>query len=148
MKFANKVVIAVDLNDKMTESLKKIKNLDFLSSSELHFVHVFKTARYSGVIFDLPLVFPMDCDKNAIRESVLTLLNNAAKECLPQGFKGKISSQCLFNDSPKINFSEYAKEVNADLIIIPTRKKHGFFESSFAEYVNKHTEQELLLLKI
>jgi nucleotide-binding universal stress UspA family protein len=147
MKFANKVVVAVGLSSEMFEMLQPLRDMDFLSKSEIHFVHAFSTINYTSVLSDFPLIYPVQADRKAIEESVLALLAKCSHDILPKDFSGKIIKKCLFSDTPKEAFSDYVKENNADLVIVPTRQKRGFFESSFAQYVNKHTEATMIFLK-
>jgi len=147
MKFANKVVVAVGLSSEMFEMLQPLREMEFLAKSEIHFVHAFSTINYTSVLSDFPLIYPIQADRKAIEESVLALLSKCSQDIIPKGFSGKIIQKCIFSESPKEAFSDYVKETNADLVIVPTRQKRGLFESSFAQYVNKHTEASMILLK-
>lgn len=148
MKFAKKVVVAVGMFDPISKQMEPLKGLNFLSHSEVHFVHVFNMINYSTLTGDFPMVFPVEVDRKSIQESIVGLLKNISKEYMPPGFEGHIHHHCLFDESPKRKFSSFVKESHADLVIIPTREKHGVFESSFAQYVNKHTSANLILLKM
>ena len=147
MKFLKKVVIAMDLSQEPLESLKSIKTLDFLKESEIHFVHVFNTYNYSFMFGDFPLIYPIEADRKAIEDGVLNLLKEKTKDILPTGFMGTTVMKCLFADDPKSRFCDYLKSESPSLVIVPARKKHGFFESSFAQYVGRHSEANLLILK-
>jgi len=147
MKFAKKVVIAVGLSNEMPELMKPLREMEFLSQSEIHFVHVFSTINYTTLFSDFPLIYPIEADRKSIEESVLALLVKTSKEVLPKSFEGKVIQRCLFDDRPKDKFCDYANEIHADLIIVPTRQKRGIFESSFAQYVSKHTKANIIFLK-
>lgn len=147
MNFSKKVIVAVGLADEMSNMMKPIRGMDFLSHSEVHFVHVFNTMNYTTVFSDFPIVYPIEADLSGIEGSVLNFLAKTAKDVLPPNFTGKVVHKCFFDPSPKDKFCDYVKEMNADLVIIPTRDKKGLFESSFAHYVNKHTHANLILLK-
>ena len=147
MEMFKKVIIAVGLNTGVGELLKPLKEMNFLDQSEIHFVHVFNTFNYTTVLSDFPFVYPIEADRSPIQKAILGLLDKTAKAVLPEGFKGKVIHECLFDESAKFKFSEYANDQKATLIIVPSRKKRGIFESSFAQYVHKHTEANLLLLK-
>ncbi len=148
MKFAKKVIVAVGLANEMVEMMKPIHEMEFLAESEIHFIHVFNTMNYTTVFSDFPIVYPIEADLKGIEESVLKFLAKTSKAVLPPNFKGKIVQKCIFDAFPKERFSEYVNENKADLVIVPTRQKRGIFESSFAQYVNKHTEANMVLLKI
>ena len=121
--------------------------MDFLSLSEVHFVHVFNTFNYSSVIVDFPSVYPVEADLKAVELSVMDLLVRTSAEVLPRNFKGKIIQKFLFDSNPKEKFVAYVDEVRADLVIIPTRQRRGLFESSFAQYVNRHSVANMIFLK-
>ncbi len=147
MKFAEKVVVAVGLSNDMTDMLRPMREMEFLAKSEIHFVHVFNSTNYTTIFSDFPIVYPIEADLKGIDESVLAFLARTAKSVLSEQFQGKIVYKCLFDPSPKSKFSDYVKESKANLVIVPKREKVGFFESSFAYYVNKHTHANMILLK-
>lgn len=147
MRFAKKVIIAADLSNDMSDVLKSVRSMDFIKSCEVHLVHVFNTIDYGFVFGEFPLVYPVEADRNAISESVLSMLRKTTKEILPTGFEGKVVERCLFSENPKSKFCDYVKEVGGDLVIISSREKHGLFESSFAQYVGKHSQANLLVMK-
>lgn len=147
MRFAKKIVIAVDLNRESSLLLKPLRDMNFLLHSEIHFVHVFNTVNYSVLVSEFPLIYPVEADRKVIKDAMLTFLTQTSKEVLPQSFSGRIITECLFDDNPKARLCDYVKETGTDLIIIPTRIKRGIFHSSFAQYVNTHTEVNMLLLK-
>lgn len=142
-----KVVIAADLTNDISEVLKPIRSMDFLKHCEIHLVHVFNTVDYGFVFGEFPLVYPVEADRNSISESVLSMLRKTGKEIVPAGFEGKVVEHCLFSENPKAKFSNYLKDIHADLVIIASREKHGMFESSFAQYVGKHSATNMLILK-
>jgi len=53
----------------------------------------------------------------------------------------------LFGEDPKQAMIRYITEVQGDLIVVASRKERGVFESSFAQYVSKHTLANVLILK-
>lgn len=147
MKFARKVIIAVGLSNEMAELIKSVRDLEFLSHSEIHFVHVFNTMNYTTVFSDFPIIYPVEADLKAVEESVMSYIKKISHEILPKEFEGKIIHKCFFDAIPKQKFCDYVNEQKADLVIVPTREKRGLFESSFAQYVTKHTHANIILLK-
>lgn len=147
MKFAKKVFIAVELSHQQTELLKPLKGMEFLSECEVHFVHVFPTMSYPVAFGEATLVYPVESDRAVIEQSALATLVKMSHDVLPARFQGKVLQKVLFHDDPRKKFSDYAKEMKADTIIITTKRKHGFFESSFADYVNKHSDCNMIYLK-
>ncbi len=147
MKFAKKIVVAVAMTDEISSQLSPLRNMSFLRESEIHFVHVFNTINFSSMIGDFPMVYPVEADRISIQESVVALLTKIAKDVLPANYEGHVHHKCLFDENPKSLFCDYVKENHADLVIIPTRQKHNIFDSSFAQYVNKHSLANMILLK-
>lgn len=147
MPFAKKVFIAVELNSTQKELLKPLKRMDFLAECEVSFIHVFPTMSYAVGFGECSLIYPVESDRKVIEQSALATLVKMAQEVLPAHFPGKVLQTVLFHDDPRKGFSDYAKEKKADTIIITTKRKHGFFESSFADYVNKHTDSTMIYLK-
>lgn len=147
MKFINKVVIAVGMDEDMVERLRPVESMEFLQNCEVHFVTVFNTLNYGFVMGDIPLVYPVEADRKAIELTINEMLKNTSKQILPVGFAGRVVHECLFDQNPKSLFSTYVEDVKADLVIIAAREKKGFFESSFTQYVGKHTKANLLVLK-
>ncbi len=150
MSFAKKVVVAVGLRNSVASSdgMASLGEMSFLQESEVHFVHVFKTINYAAVFGEFTAVYPMESQRLEIENSVLTSLVGLTKDVLPPNFKGRVIHRCLFTETPKLEFCDYAEKIKADLIIVPTRRKRGIFESSFAQYVNKHTRMNMILLKV
>jgi nucleotide-binding universal stress UspA family protein len=147
MIFTKKILVAVDLNMDSSELFNTLREMDFIKHAEVHFVHVFNSFNYSFMFGDFPLVYPIEADRKVIKDGVLRMLDEKVKGFLPKDFDGKLINQCLFSDDPKAKFCEYIKEISPELVIIGTRLKHGIFESSFAHYVSRHSNANLLLLK-
>ena len=147
MTFGKKTIVAMNISDHVTEFLKPLKEMDFLAGSDIQFVFVFNTITYSFGLGEVPLVYPIEADRSVIEQSGLELMVKLTENVLPKNFEGKVSHKILFGDDPKAKFSRYVNEEKADLVIVPTRQKHGIFESSFAQYVNKHTTCSMILLK-
>lgn len=149
MSFAKKVIVAIGLTNSVasSEGMKTLVDMSFLEKCEIHFVHVFQTINYTAVFGEFTAVYPMESNRSEIEQSVLTSLVGLTKDVLPPNFSGRVIHRCLFAQTPKVEFCHYVTHTGADLVIIPTREKRGFFESSFAQYVNKHTSINMILLK-
>lgn len=147
MGFAKKIVIAVEMNNELYDVLKTVKKMNFLNEAEVNIVHISQTVSITVAFDGTPLVYPISEDRKAIRESVIETLKKVSKEFMPASFSGNVSYHCLFSDDPKRAFSEFVEEEKMDLVIVATKQKHGLFESSFAQYVNKHTKANVLMLK-
>lgn len=147
MKFAKKVLLAVPLVDNMADMLKGVQGMDFLKESEVHLVTVFNTINYAVGLGEFPLVYPVIEDREKIEAAILSKLNVLKKEILPEAIAQKSGVHCLFGENVKETFCDFAKEVKADTVIVATRKKRDFFESSFAHYVTKHLDADIIIIK-
>lgn len=147
MAFAKKIIVAVDFNNEIPNLLEDLKQLNIPQDSEIQFVHIASKIVYSFVFNNMPLVYPIEDDRKTIEEDTLVNLKKLSKAVLPEGFKGKVSHHCFFSENPKADFVEYVNSEKADLVIVATRKRKGFFESSFAQYVDRHTQANMLTIK-
>lgn len=147
MKFAKKVVIAVPLTDNMSQMLQGVRGMEFLKDSEVHLVSVFNTINYAVGLGEVPLVYPIIEDREKIEKSVIDRLKQLSSDILPAEAKDHAVIQCLFGENVKETFCDYANKVKADAVVVATRKKRDFFESSFAQYVTKHLDADVIILK-
>lgn len=147
MKFANKVAVGVNLAVDAKDEFVSLKELSFLNDCEIHFVHAFQTTTYSFGLGDSALIYPMQDDRKKLEESVVASLKNISSKLFDKDFLGKIHCHCLFSDNPKGAFSEFVQNKHIDLVVVSAREKRGLFESSFSQYVQRHTRANVLVLK-
>lgn len=148
MSIFKKIVVAVSAEENIADLLIEIREMNFLTQSEIHFVNVFNTITYSVTMSSGVLIYPIESDRKEIESLVMKNLYAISEKVLPRDFKGKVVLKSLFADSTKDKFVQYVNEEKASLVIVAKREKKGFFESSFAQFVNKHTKANLLLLKV
>jgi nucleotide-binding universal stress UspA family protein len=144
MSFARKVIIAVDMQNNFEQMLLPLSQLALLKEAELELVHIFQTTSFAYGFGEYSLIYPIEGEKQKIAEAVEKKLEKVGQELFPGK---KISCLCLFSDDPKDAFCRHAQERKSDLIIVAARRKRGIFESSFAQYVTKHSETHTLILK-
>lgn len=147
MKFARRVAVAFNLNQPFPEVYGTLKNLQFLDECEIHLIHSYLTLSYLIGMGETALVYPLSGDREKIEQAVQATLMSYSRKIFPEGFKGKVIVRCLFSDDPKRTFCDYVKEENIDMVIVATREKKGLFESSFTQFVNKHTTANMMVLK-
>lgn len=147
MKFANKVAVGVNLGIDAKDEFVALKELSFLNDSEIHFVNAFQTTTYSFGLGDSALIYPMQDDRKKLEESIVASLKKISSKLFGEDFRGKIHCHCLFSDNPKGAFAEFVQNKHIDLVVVSAREKRGFFESSFSQYVQRHTKANLLVLK-
>ena len=147
MSFAKKIAVAVNLNEPLSEILESMKSLDFINKSEVHFLNIYLTTTYAIGLGESAIIYPLETDQKKIREQTLERLDELGRSFLPKEFSGKIVSECLFSDDPKRKFCEYISEKGIDTVIVAAREKRGIFESSFTQFISKHTKANMLILK-
>lgn len=144
MDFGRKVIVAVNLEETTKEQLAMLRSLEFLKKAEVHCVHVYHTTNMGYGLGEFSLALPVEPDRQALEKSLTETLKESCRDC----FSGeKVTYKCLFDADPKEEFCLYAKEVKADTIVVFSRAKHGIFESSFAQYVVRHTNCHTVILK-
>jgi hypothetical protein len=147
MPFLQKVAIAVNLNDPNLEVFESLKNLEFFQRCEGDFVNINLTTTYAIGFGEASIVYPLMTEHKEIHDSTIVGLKRVASQILPRNFQGKLITECLFSDDPKRRFCHYVEENGVDTVIIAAREKKGLFESSFTQYVTKHTKANLIVLK-
>lgn len=149
MKFAKNVVVAVGLEETGggSHGYELLRQMSFLNQSTIHFVHVFRTILYANVLGPT-LSYPLAEEREQVQESTFQYLKQKFTPALPEGFAGQVHFVCLFGEDPKRAMIKYMNKVDGDLLLVASRKDRGIFESSFAQYVSKHTSADLLILKI
>jgi len=147
MSFGKKVVVAVGPEGEEKNALKNLREMTFLKGSEVYFVSIFKIIDYAYGLGEYNLIFPVAQDREKIKETILAELKKLADDFLPKDFKAVIKYDCLFHENPKEKLCEFLNEVKADLVVMTARKKRGIFESSFTQYVAKHTSADVLIIK-
>ena len=145
MHFGKRVIIAVDLQNTSGVQLRQLRNLEFLKHAEVHLVHVYQTTIMTYGLGDFCEVFPAEPDRAMVEQSVIATMVKLWQDNCDAG--AKVVYRCLFDENPKEEFCLYAKETKADTMIIFTRERHGFFESSFASYATRHSPCNLIVLK-
>ena len=147
MPFLHKIAIAVNLNDPNPEVFLSLKDLEFFQRSELHFVNINLTTTYAIGFGEASIVYPLITEQKEIHDSTIVELRRVASQLLPRNFQGKLVTECLFSDDPKRRFCQYVEENGVDTVILAAREKKGLFESSFTQYVTKHTRANVIVLK-
>jgi hypothetical protein len=147
MNFTRKVGVAINLNDPVPDILSCLKTMDFLNGSEVHFVTVYLTTTYAIGLGETSIIYPFESDRKQIREVAQKKLREVSREVLPKHFKGQVIEECLFSDDPKRKFCDYISENHLDTVIVASREKRGIFESSFAQFITKHSQANIIILK-
>jgi nucleotide-binding universal stress UspA family protein len=141
------IVICVDLNENSIEALKKFHQYhhDFKHAT-LHFIHIFEIHIYNADL--VPVVFPNESQYVEIEKSTHLILDKLAHDVGARD--DQIQTKCFFSHSREEKIRHYLTEVNADLVVVATRGKHGiegFFSSSLADFLCKFSPCAVLVLR-
>lgn len=140
------IVVCADLNQNSLDTLKKLSQSLDIQNATLHFVHVFEIHMYNADI--VPVIFPTEVQYPEIEKSTLNILEKLAQDV---GVKNdKVKLKCFFSHSREEKISSYIKEVNAEMVVVATRGKHGiegFFSSSLADFLCKYSPCDVLVIR-
>lgn len=145
----SKIVVAAPLEQDLQKPLERLKTNPLIKGSEIHLLHVVHLQYYFNE-FSL-YTYPMDDQFPEIQKTVLQALEQISKNIFSaNNAPATITTTCLFHQDPKEQIVQYLKQNNADVAIVSTRGKHGIqglFSSSCAEYLNKFSPCDLLILR-
>jgi nucleotide-binding universal stress UspA family protein len=146
---SNKVMACIDLKDKSVSAFKEIfKSTDWSDVDELHIVSGFPLQTDTDGFYILS--YPLDELQDEVKKSVLAALSDVESVINKDLGPKKIIKECIISSSPKATLTDYAKDNDINKMMITTRGKHGiegFFSSSFAEYMVRHSKCELQILR-
>lgn len=145
---ADKIIIAISLEEETFEPLRKIKTLDLDIKAEIHLVHIVPSILYARGMQLSALTYPLPEERPRIEESIVKKLMELKSELLPE--YSNVTYACLFDSNEKAAFNDYVTKQHPDLVVVATRGKHGihnFFDSSFAQYQLKHSPAKVLVLR-
>jgi len=140
------IVICTDLNQNSLDTLKTLaRNLD-LKEAIVHLVHVFEIHMYNADI--VPVIYPTEAQYPEIEQSTLGILDKLAHDLGAR--EDQVRLKCFFSHSREERISSYLNDVQADLVVVATRGKHGiqgFFSSSLADFLCKYSPCDVLVLR-
>jgi hypothetical protein len=145
LKNFRKVVVGVKFDEDKND-IDILPTLIFLKNADIHLIHMSKTVDYN--IFpeiNLPYI-PYPEQKIVIEQAVITRLNKVKERLVAEGFKGKISSECVFSKNLKQDFCHLATQHQANLTIVMAKKKRSFLPS-FIQYQLVHSNIPILIIK-
>lgn len=139
-------VLCTTLEEESINTLKKLKNDIELKNAHIHIITVVEKQIYT---VDLaPYVYPVENQFAAIESSALSLLNSLAQELGVEN--NQVTCKCFFEYDREKKVKEYLDDVNANLVVVATRGKHGmagFFSSSFTDYLCKFSPCDVLVMR-
>ena len=96
----------------------------------------------------VPVIFPTEVQYPDIEASTLAILDKLSKELSIKPEQTQL--KCYFSHSREEKIISYIKEVEADLVVVATRGKHGiegFFSSSLADFLCKYSPCDVLVVR-
>lgn len=140
------IVICVDLNQRSLDTLKTISDKINLQDSLIHLIHVFEI-HYTGQGY-YAIVYPTTEEYPEIEKSVLKGLAELATDLkLPEN---RVVKKCVFSHSKESVLKDYLSEVNAGMVIVATRGKHGvdgLFSGSLTNFLCQYSPCDVLVLR-
>lgn len=141
-----KIMICVDIEKDSLESIEKgCEKLEFDAGDHVYLVHGFQIRTYTDLFYVTTM--PGKDQYDIIKESVVGILDGIKKTILSKNKEVKVTEECLFSSLIKREILEYAQGEDMNKIIIFTRDKHGFFDSSFAQYMLKNSKFDLEIIR-
>ncbi|MCR9205423.1 MAG: universal stress protein [Halobacteriovoraceae bacterium] len=140
------VVLCASLNDPSLDLLETLEDSEFIKDAKVHLIHCFEVQLYTADF--APYIYPTEEKYPEIEEASQVILK-PLKDKLEKK-SNSIESKVFFSQSPKQKIKEYLKEVDADLVVVATRGKHGIdglFSSSFAEFLVKFSPCDVHILR-
>ncbi|MGZ3788580.1 MAG: universal stress protein [Bacteriovorax sp.] len=140
------IVVCVDLNQNSLDNMKSFQHKLLFENAKVHFLHVFEIHMYNADI--VPIIFPTEVQYPDIEVSTIAILDKLAKD---MGMRDEQTTyKCYFSHSREERIISYLNEVNAEMVIVATRGKHGiegFFSSSLADFLCKYSPCDLLVVR-
>lgn len=140
------IVICVDLTKNCLETLKTLPSKIDLGESRVHFLHIFEKLEPNRIL--APFMVPLPEQKMEIEKNVLEALSKLSSELgLNPDY---VHLVCSFEYSREQTVKEYLTRINADLVVLATRGRHGivgFFTSSLADFLCKYSPCDVLVLR-
>lgn len=143
-----KIMIAMPSEDEFMPSISRWGHEYIWTKREVYFVHV---ARKDVYVSDMGVdETPSKDAQENMKQHMLNFIKNKASEIMPLSVFKKAHFEVIFAQSPADRLAEYAKEINAGMIVIATRNKRGFaglFLSSFADRILQLSPCDVLVLR-
>lgn len=139
-------VLCASLEEDSLETLKRIRNDISLVDVNLHIITVIEKQIYTVEM--APYVYPVESQYPIMESSALDVLKTLGSDL---GINPEnIVYKCFIEYDREKTVKEYLKRVNADLVVVATRGKHGlegFFSSSFTDYLCKFSPCDVLVMR-
>lgn len=142
------VVLCATLTDESLDLLKSFGKSKLLEDARIHLVHCFEVQVYTNEFS--PYIYPTEDKYPELTEAAKIVLEGVETELKKFHPNTEFVKEVYFTQSPKQKTKEYLEEINADLVVVATRGKHGIeglFTSSFAEFLVKYSPCDIHILR-
>jgi nucleotide-binding universal stress UspA family protein len=143
-----KIVIAMPTEEEFMPSISRWGHEFNWAKCEAHFVHV---VRKNFEVSEMSVKEIPDLETfNKMKEANIAFFKKKAQEVLPEKAFENAQFVVLYDQSPADRMIEYAKQVDAQMIVVATRNKRGFaglFTSSFADRMLALAPCDVLVLR-
>ena len=143
-----KIVIAMPTEDEFMPSISRWGHEYVWTHKEVYFIHVVRKDIY---VHEMGVdEIPGKVEQENIKKQLLDFIKNKASEMMPLQAFNKAHFEVIFAQSPADRLADYAREINAGMVVVATRNKKGFsgiFLSSFADRLLKLSPCDILVLR-
>lgn len=140
------IVICADLNEQSIERLRSVREDIDLKHAKVHLVHVFEIQQYISEF--TPYVYPSKDQYADMEKSTKAILEKLSTD---MGLNSEqVAVECFFAFSREDELKKYLEKVEANLVVVATRGKHGvegLFSSSLTEFLIKYSPCDVLTLR-
>ncbi len=142
------IVLCATLTDQSLDLIKHLKGSPLLNDARVHIVHCFEIQVYTNEFS--PYIYPTEDKYPELTDAAKGILQNVEDELKKSHPNNEYVKEVYFSQSPKQKIKEYLADINADLVVVATRGKHGIeglFTSSFAEFLVKYSPCDIHILR-
>jgi len=144
----NKIIIAMPTEEDFMPSISHWGHDFNWNKCEAHFVHV---VRKDFEVSEMTVVqIPDTKTFEQHKPSYIDFFKKKAHEMMPKKVFENAHFEVFCDQSPAERIVKYAKEIDADMIVVATRHKKGivgFFTSSFADRMLELSPADVLVLR-
>lgn len=147
-----KIVVCAEITEDGLKSLDSVAEYwkdHKTPATEIHLVHIFETRVYNNEF--AVSVYPSPEQYKEVDEAVVRILKTKATELFKKfPAPEKCIYKCLHSTNVKDEMVQYLNANKPDLVVVPTRGLSGikgFFTSSFAEFMIRHSPCNILVVR-
>jgi nucleotide-binding universal stress UspA family protein len=143
-----KIIIAMPTEDEFMPSISRWAHEFNWTKCEAYFVH---TVQQNFSISEMTVIkIPDQKTFDELKPSTIDFIKNKARGFLPDTAFKNAHFEVFCDQSPANHIAKYAKEIDANMIVVATRHKKGivgFFTSSFADRMLEISPCDILILR-